>query len=183
MSAAEEISPKGFRTVMRLNVESAWLMSHAVATKAMIPAGGGKIVNVTLSPHNGLPGMAHSSASGTAVETVTKVLAIEWVPFGITLNAIAAGHFATETFLTKYPAAVIEEAASTVPLQRLGRPEEAAWLAMFLISEAADYFSGAVLTLDGARDNWRGAFPPPEYVDEAGEIVAEARAAAPASPA
>jgi citronellol/citronellal dehydrogenase len=59
MSPAEDITPKGFRTVVGLNLEGTWLMTHAVATKAMIPAGGGKIDNVTLSPHNGLPGMAH----------------------------------------------------------------------------------------------------------------------------
>ena len=69
MTPAEDITPKGFRTVIRLNVEGTWLMSHAVATKAMIPAEGGKIVNVTLSPHHGLPGMAHSSAARAAWRT------------------------------------------------------------------------------------------------------------------
>ena len=51
LSPAEDITAKGFRTVMRLNVEGTWLMTHAVATKAMIPGGGGKIVSVTMSPH------------------------------------------------------------------------------------------------------------------------------------
>jgi citronellol/citronellal dehydrogenase len=79
MTPAEDINPKGFRTVMRLNVEGTWLMTHAVATKAMIPSErGGKIVNVTLSPHHGLPGMAHSSAARAAVENLTRVLSIEW---------------------------------------------------------------------------------------------------------
>src|SRR5215207_1374189 len=55
MTPAEDITPKGFRTVMRLNVEGTWLMTHAVATRAMMPQErGGKIVNVTLSPHHGL---------------------------------------------------------------------------------------------------------------------------------
>src|SRR5450432_3233782 len=54
LSPAEDITPKGFRTVMKLNVEGTWLMTHAVATKAMIPGGGGKIISVTLSPHHGL---------------------------------------------------------------------------------------------------------------------------------
>src|SRR3954468_6319111 len=78
MSPAEDITPKGFRTVVRLNLEGTWLMTHAVATKAMIPAGGGKVVNVTLSPHNGLPGMVHSAAARAAVENMTRALSIEW---------------------------------------------------------------------------------------------------------
>ncbi len=134
LTPAEDITPKGFRTVIRLNVEGTWLMSHAVATKAMIPGGGGKIVNVTLSPHNGMPGMAHSSAARAAVENLTRALSIEWARFGVTLTAIAAGHFATETLRTKYPEAVVKGVAGTVPLGRLGTEEEFAWLVAFLLS-------------------------------------------------
>src|SRR5918995_564096 len=91
MTPAEHITPKGFRTVIRLNVEGTWLTTHAVATRAMIPeARGGKIVNVTLSPHHGLPGMAHSSAARAAVENLTRVLSIEWARFGIRLTALAS---------------------------------------------------------------------------------------------
>src|SRR6202046_4580195 len=95
LAPAEDITPKGFRTVIRLNVEGTWLMSHAVATKAMIPGGGGKILSVTLSPHHGQPGMAHSSAARAAVENMMRVLSIEWSRFNIKLNAIAAGQFST----------------------------------------------------------------------------------------
>ena len=175
MSPAEDISPKGFRTVLTLNVEGTWLMTHAVATKAMIPAGGGKIVNVTLSPHHGLPGMAHSSAARAAVENLTRVLSIEWARFDIKLTALAIGHFATETLRTKYPKPVVEGVARTVPLGRLGQEEEAAWLVAYLASPAGDYFSGAVLTLDGARDNWFGPWPPAGLVDEAGKPLSEER--------
>ena len=176
MTPAEDITPKGFRTVMRLNVEGTWLMTHAVATKAMIPESrGGKIVNVTLSPHHGLPGMAHSSAARAAVENLTRVLSIEWARFGIKLTALAAGHFDTDTLRTKYPKPVVEGVASTVPLGRLGRPEEMAWLVAYLASPAGDYFSGAVLTLDGARDNWFGAWPPGRLADESGKPLAEER--------
>src|ERR671917_2823803 len=107
MSPAEDITPKGFRTVMRLNVEGTWLMTHAVATKAMIPAGAGKVVSITLSPHNGLPGMAHSSAARAGVENLTRVLSIEWARFGIRLTALASGHFGTEAIRTKYPRQVV----------------------------------------------------------------------------
>jgi NAD(P)-dependent dehydrogenase (short-subunit alcohol dehydrogenase family) len=181
LTPAEDITPKGFRTVIRLNVEGTWLMTHAVATKAMIPGGrdghprGGKIVNVTLSPHHGLPGMAHSSAARAAVENLTRVLSIEWARFGIRLTALAPGPFATETFMTKYPKPVVEGVASTVPLQRMGNEEEFAWLVAYVASPAGDYLSGAVLTIDGARDNWFGAWPPGGLVGDEGKPLAEER--------
>jgi NAD(P)-dependent dehydrogenase (short-subunit alcohol dehydrogenase family) len=176
LSPAEDITPKGFRTVIRLNVEGTWLMTHAVATRAMMPeARGGKIVNVTLSPHHGLPGMAHSSAARAAVENLTRVLSIEWARFGIRLTAVAPGPMSTETMRTKYPKAVVEGAAGTVPLGRLGTEEEFAWLIAYLASPAGDYFSGAVLTIDGARDNWFGAWPPAGITGEGGKPLAEER--------
>jgi citronellol/citronellal dehydrogenase len=175
LAPAEDISAKGFRTVMRLNAEGTWLMTHAVATKAMIPAGRGKVVSITLSPHHGLPGMAHSSAARAAVENLTRVLSIEWARHGISLNAIAAGQFATDTFMSKYPQQMVELAASTIPAQRLGRAEEIAWLVAYLASPAGDFVSGAVLTVDGARDNWYGGWPPGGHVDGDGRPLTEAR--------
>lgn len=175
MTPAEDISPKGFRTVVRLNLEGTWLMTHAVATKAMIPgARGGKIISVTLSPHHGLPGMAHSSAARAAVENLMRVLSIEWARFNVKLTAVASGHFDTEA-IRKYPQPVVEGVARTVPLQRLGRPEEQAWLIAYLASPAGDYYSGAVITIDGARDNWFGPWPPPGLADESGKPLAEER--------
>jgi citronellol/citronellal dehydrogenase len=175
LTPAEDITPKGFRTVVRLNVEGTWLMTHAVATKAMMSGRGGKIVNVTLSPHHGLPGMAHSSAARAAVENLTRVLSIEWARYGIRLTAIAAGHFDTETLRTKYPPAVVEGVAGTVPLGRLGTEQELAWLVAYLASPAGDYFSGAILTIDGARDNWFGSWPPGGLTDRSGKPLAEER--------
>jgi NAD(P)-dependent dehydrogenase (short-subunit alcohol dehydrogenase family) len=176
LTPAEDITPKGFRTVIRLNVEGTWLMTHTVATRAMIPESrGGKIVNVTLSPHHGLPGMAHSSAARAAVENLTRVLSIEWARFGIRLVALAAGQFATETLRTKYPKPVAEGVAGTVPLGRLGTEEEFAWLVAYLASPAGDFVSGSVLTIDGARDNWFGAWPPAGLTGEGGKPLAEER--------
>ena len=180
LTPAEDINPKGFRTVMRLNVEGTWLMTHAVATRAMMGGQdgnprGGKVINVTLSPHHGLPGMAHSSAARAAVENLTRVLSIEWARFGIKLTALAAGHFDTETLRTKYPKPVVEGVARTVPLQRMGSEEEFAWLVAFLASPAGDYHSGSIITVDGARDNWFGPWPPGGLADESGKPLAEER--------
>ncbi len=175
LSPAEAISPKGFRTVIELNVQGTWLMTHAAATKAFIPQRSGKVVSVTLSPHHGMPGMVHSGAARAAVENMMRTLSIEWSRFGIKLCAIAAGQFDTETLRTKYPKEVTENVASTVPLGRLGTEEEMAWLVAYLASPAGDFFSGTVLTIDGARDNWFGGWPPPGAADDGGEPLAEER--------
>ncbi|MFZ0386293.1 MAG: SDR family oxidoreductase [Solirubrobacteraceae bacterium] len=182
LSPAEDITPKGFRTVIRLNVEGTWLMTHAVATRAMIPAGSGKVICVTISPHNGLPGMAHSSAARAAVENLMRVLAVEWARFGIRCNSIAAGQFATDALLTKYPQPIVDAVAGTIPLGRLGQPDELAWLVAYLASPAGDFVSGAALTVDGARDNWLGAWPPGIAADDAGRPLAEPRRTDPGAP-
>jgi citronellol/citronellal dehydrogenase len=175
MSPAEAISPKGFRTVMELNVQGTWQMTHAAATKAFIPQSSGKVVSVTLSPHNGMPGMVHSGAARAAVENMMRTLAIEWARFGIRLCAVAAGQFDTEVIRTKYPPQVSENVARTIPLQRLGTPQEMAWMIAYLASPAGDFLSGCVITIDGARDNWFGPWPPPGATGESGEPLAEER--------
>jgi citronellol/citronellal dehydrogenase len=175
MSPAEAITPKGFRTVIELNVQGTWLMTHAAATKAFIPQEGGKVVSVTLSPHNGMPGMVHSGAARAAVENMMKTLSIEWARFNIKLCAVAPGQFGTETFRTKYPKVVTDNVERSIPAGRVGEPEEMAWLIAYLASPAGDFFSGAVLTIDGARDNWFGPWPPPNLVDDSGAPVAEER--------
>lgn len=175
LTPAERITPKGFRTVIRLNLEGTWLMTHAVATKAMIAGGGGKVVSVTMTPHTGLPGMAHSSASRAGMETLMKTLAIEWARFDIRLNAIAPGIVGTDTFMTKYPRQFVESAAQTVPLQRLGTPEQIAQMVAHLASPAGDYTTGSVITIDGARDNYIGAWPPAHEQGEDGGPAQEAR--------
>src|SRR4051795_10409302 len=158
MTPAEDISLKGFETVVRLNLIGTWLMSHAVATKSMIPGDGGKILSVTLSPHHGLPGMAHSSAARAAVENLMRVLSIEWARFNIKTTAEASGHFRTDA-LKKYPQPVQDSVARTVPLQRLGEAEEQAWLVAYLASPAGGYYSRAVLKNAGAHSSPGGSKP------------------------
>jgi citronellol/citronellal dehydrogenase len=175
LAPAESISPKGFRTVIELNVQGTWLMTHAAATKAFIPQGGGKVLSVTLSPHNGMPGMVHSGAARAAVENMMRTLAIEWARFGIKTCALAAGQFATETLMTKYPRVVVDNLERSIPIGRAGRAEEMAWLVAYLASPAGDFFSGTTITIDGARDNWAGPWPPEAIVDAGGKPVAEER--------
>jgi NAD(P)-dependent dehydrogenase (short-subunit alcohol dehydrogenase family) len=175
LSPAEAITPKGFRTVVELNVQGTWLMTHAAATKAFIPQGGGKVLSVTLSPHNGMPGMVHSGAARAAVENMMRTLAVEWARFGIRTCALAAGQFATETLLTKYPQAIVDNLERSIPIGRAGRAEEMAWLVAYLASPAGDFFSGTTITIDGARDNWAGPWPPEAIAGAGGDPLAEER--------
>lgn len=181
-SPAELIAAKGWRAVWRLNVEGMLNMSRAAYRLAFQPAGAGRVLNVTLSPHHGMPGMAHSGAARASVEAITRELAEEWASTGVSVVAVAAGHFATEV-TAKYPESVRAGASRTVPLQRLGETIEHAWLVALLSSPLGAAMSGSTVTLDGARDNWFGPWPPPGLAGDGGEVpVEERRAQAPSGP-
>ena len=186
-SPAELIASKGWRAVWRLNVQGMLNMAEAAYELAFAGEGrgaargggadgshGGRIVNVTLSPHHGMPGMAHSGAARATVEALTREMAERWAAAGVTVATVAVGTFDTEV-MVKYPAAVRAGMSRSVPVQRLGTPEEHAWLVALLASPLGGAFSGATVTLDGARDNWFGPWPPPGLVDEAGEVPVEER--------
>jgi citronellol/citronellal dehydrogenase len=170
---AESIALKGWRAVQRLNVEGTLAMCEASYELAMRRAGHGTIVNVTVSPHQGFPAMAHTGAARAAVEAITRELAETWSAEGVNVAAIALGRFATES-LRKYPAELWQKAAATVPLQRLGTLEEYGWLVALLASPLGAAFSGSVITLDGALDNWPGRWPPPDLIRD-GEVPTEER--------
>ncbi len=171
---AEAITDKGWRAVRRLNVEGTLRMCEAAHALAMGSQGSGTIVNTTVSPHHGMAAMAHTGAARAAVEALSLELAERWAPDGVAVCALAIGRFDTES-LRKYPEHIWRGAARTVPLQRLGTVEEYGWLVALLAGPLGGSFSGSVVTLDGAVDNWWGAWPPESVRDEAGEVPVEAR--------
>src|SRR5947199_9879839 len=134
---------------------------------------GAKVISVTLSPHLGMPGMVHSGAARAAVENMMRTLSIEWARFGIRLCAVAAGQFDTEILRTKYPPQVAENVHRTIPLGRLGTPEEMAWRIAYRAAPAGAFLSGCVITIDGARHYRFGAWPPPGVTGAPGEALAE----------
>jgi citronellol/citronellal dehydrogenase len=170
---AEGIAVKGWRAVQRLNVGGTLAMSQAAYELAMRPARGGTIVNVTVSPHHGMPAMAHTGAARAAVEALTRELSERWAPDGVSVVAIAIGRFATES-LRKYPAELWRTAAETVPLQRLGEVDEYGWLAALMMSPLAAALSGSTVTLDGGLDNWSGRWPA-DGLTRDGEVPTEER--------
>jgi citronellol/citronellal dehydrogenase len=173
MVPAEDLATKGWHAVHRLNVDGTLAMCAAVYGRAMRQAGAGTIINVTVSPHQGFPAMAHTGAARAAVEAITRDLASEYGAHGITVVAVALGRFDTES-LRKYPAELWRRAAATVPLQRLGTVEEYGWLVALLASPLGKTLSGSVVTLDGALDNWSGPWPPADLAKD-GQVPTEER--------
>ncbi len=170
---AEDIAAKGWRAVMRLNVGGTMTMSEAAVERGFGPDGG-TIVNVTVSPHHGMPAMAHTGAARAAVEALTLELAEDWAPRGIAVVAAAIGRFDTES-LRKYPEVVWRGAARSVPLQRLGTMQEFGWLVALLASPLGPALSGSTVTLDGAADNWFGPWPPATLAGDDGTVPTEER--------
>src|SRR6202020_1555189 len=170
---AEAITAKGWRAVHRLNVDGTVAMSQSAYELAMRPGGRGTIINVTVSPHHGMPAMAHTGAARAAVESITRELADLWASDGIAVVAVALGRLATES-LRKSPAELWRRAAKGVPLQRLGEVEEYGWLVALLATPLGRALSGSVVTLDGGLDNWPGPWPPEELTSD-GEVPTEAR--------
>jgi citronellol/citronellal dehydrogenase len=153
----------------------AWHAATGADARGAVGDGRGlRVINVTLSPHHGMPGMAHSGAARATVEALTRELAHRWAPAEATVCAVAAGHFDTEA-MAKYPDVVRAGMSRSVPMQRLGTVQEHAWLIALLASPLGAAFNGSTVTLDGARDNWFGPWPPPGLADAGGEVPTEAR--------
>jgi len=173
-SAAEAITEKGWAAVLRLNVDGTTTMTRTCVERALRPAGGGMIASVTVSPHQGFPGMAHSGAARAAVEAMTRDWAGRWEDDGISAVALALGRFDTDS-LRKYPAELTQGLARSVPLGRLGQPREFGWLAALVASPLGRALSGSTITLDGGADNWWGPWPPAALTAEDGTVPAEER--------
>jgi citronellol/citronellal dehydrogenase len=158
---AEEISDNGWRAVQRASVDAVWSITRTVATRSMIPGGGGLIVFVGFSPLRGIPGFAHASAGRAAVANLASGLALEWSRHGIRSVCVAPGTIRTEA-LDGYGEDAVAGWERSVPLGRLGRPEEVAALIAFLATAGGAYVTGTTIVVDGGADAWGLAEPPPE---------------------
>jgi citronellol/citronellal dehydrogenase len=157
---AEEISENGWRAVSRATVDAVWSMTRAVATRAMIPGGGGLVVFVGFSPLRGIPGFAHASAGRAAVANLASGLALEWSRHRIRTVCVAPGTILTEA-LGEYGEDSVADWERSVPLGRLGRPEEVASVIAFLASAGGAYVTGTTVVVDGGADAWGIGEAPP----------------------
>lgn len=152
-TTAEALSAKGFEAVIRNNLIGTWAMTHAVATRAMIPQKRGRIVNVIAQIIRGFPGMVHTGAARAGVDNMTKTLAVEWALHGIRVNAVAPGVIVT-TGTKQYPPELLDNAEKANPLKRLGTAEEVSHLITYLASRYADFIAGQTFYIDGGASIW-----------------------------
>ncbi len=146
----ESISEAEWNLVMSVNVNGVFLCSQAVIAP-MKKQGWGRIINLSSSAGKTVStlGGAHYTASKHAVLGITRAFARELAAHGITVNAICPGLIATEMVLDNTPDDELLAFEQSFPIQRLGRPEEAAWLVGFLASDEAAYITGAAFDLTG----------------------------------
>ena len=152
---AEDLSPNGFRSVVETDAFGTFYVCQAVGRRLIAGGGGGAVRNITsTSPYTGNPGRVHGGVGKAGVESLTKSLAVEWGPYGIRVNSLAPGY--TPTAGVDRATGVADDAevarrAAAVPLGRVGRLTDIVWPAVFLLSPAASYITGASLVVDGAR--------------------------------
>jgi citronellol/citronellal dehydrogenase len=172
-TTAETVTPRGWEAVVRNNLNGTFFMTQAVATKHMIPARRGRIVNVIANVARGFPGMVHTGAARAGVENMTKTLAIEWATHNVQVNAIAPGVIRTSG-TDQYPPELIEASRKKTPMKRVGSAGEVAQLIVYLACDAAYFVTGECWYIDGGAhlwgDNWIIADderpPPPPIVAE-----------------
>jgi citronellol/citronellal dehydrogenase len=158
---AEQISDGGWRAVHKLNVDAVWTLTRTVALRSMIPAEGGLIVFVGFSPLQGMPGFAHGSAARAAVANLAAGLALEWSRYRIRTVCLAVGTIATEG-LAAYGEEAIVRWRRSVPLGRLGTPEDVAAMIAFLATSGGAYITGTTIAIDGGANAWGLAEEPPQ---------------------
>ena len=143
-----EIEPDAWDRVMGANLTGAYLCCRTVAP-IMQKQQSGRIVNITsLSAQTGgVSGGVHYAASKGGLAAMTRTLARDLAPHGVTVNAISPGQIdADPKLLTPEHK---EKVTAMIPLGRLGEPEEIAYAALFLASPMADYITGATIDVNG----------------------------------
>ena len=149
-----DMQPGDWRRVFDVNATGPFLMCRAFARHRIEQGGGGRIVSIsTGSVASPRPAGAAYAASKAALEVLSRVLAMELGPHGITVNVVAPGYIDVREWSDAHPDRATpelrERLVRSIPLGRAGDPTDIAEAVLFLCSEAAAHISGAVVDVDG----------------------------------
>lgn len=154
---AEDLSTKGFKTVMDIDTVGSFNMSRSAFPELKAAAGGGVVVNISATLHYGATWFqAHASAAKAAVDSLTRSLGLEWGEFGVRVVGIAPGPIAETPGMTKLAPgddsdAIGDLVAEIIPLGRMGAKADIALAAVFLCSSAGGFITGETLVVDGGH--------------------------------
>jgi len=146
-----ELGVDEWRRALDINLTGVFLCAQA-AGRRMVAQGRGTIVNMgSMYGTVAAPNRAGYCATKSAVDMLTRVLALEWAPHGLRVNAIAPGYVRTALLDELIDQGRVDADAliARTPARRFGRPEEVAELAFFLASDNAAFINGQVVGLDG----------------------------------
>jgi 2-hydroxycyclohexanecarboxyl-CoA dehydrogenase len=150
-----KISFEDWQRVVNVNLHGVFHTIQAVLPD-MIDAGWGRIVNISSSStHSGTPYMTHYVSAKSAVNGLTKSLALEFGPKGVTVNAIPPGFIDTPMLRSaeqRGNLGDIEKTIAATPVRRIGKPEDIAATCAFLVSEEAGYITGQIVGVNGGRN-------------------------------
>jgi len=148
-----EVTDEEFQKIMHTNLNSVFSLSREVS-KIMITQKSGCIINISsMAAQYGLPFVISYSASKTAIDGLTRAMAVELSPLGIRVNAIAPGFIFTKmssTALDNDPQRK-QKVLSRTPMGKLGMPEDVANAAYFLASDESSFMTGTVIPVDGGN--------------------------------
>jgi NAD(P)-dependent dehydrogenase (short-subunit alcohol dehydrogenase family) len=149
MAPVIDVDDKAWDSIMNLNVKGLFFLAQTVA-KVMKEKGGGKIINVSSVAGQHPDILAIYSISKAAVNMATKVMAQQWAPLNIRVNAIAPSMTRTEFSKALWGNPDIEKAiTSRTPMGRIAEPEEMVGAVVFLASDASSYVTGQIIAVDG----------------------------------
>jgi len=170
-SRPSQISDRGWRAVVDLNLNGTWNMCNRIAPH-MVDNGFGAIVNMVhvYSFNRGAPPFVHSGAARAGVVSMTQSLSYYLARKGVTINALAPGTIDTrgvheEEFASAEFDDLAESTLRDVPAHRMGTADEMAAITLFLCSPAARYINGASIVADGAQfmGNWAPMVDPEKF--------------------
>ncbi len=150
---AVKVSDREYRDIIQTNQTAVFMLTREIG-KSMIARRSGNIIMISsMASHYGIPNVIAYTASKSAVEGMTRALAVEWSPYGVRVNCIAPGFIATDMSakaLANDPERRNRVLART-PMGRLGEPSDVASAALFLASSQSKYVTGIVLPVDGGN--------------------------------